>query len=55
MDMARFEDEDDSGYIAVIGELRRWNRELSSANTGVRVPAIGLQRQPVHQDSPKCA
>ena len=28
MDMTRFEDENDSGFKAVAGELRRWVKQL---------------------------
>ena len=29
MDMTKFESEDDPGFVAVVGELRRWIRDLS--------------------------
>lgn len=31
MDMTKFEDENDPGFIAVAGELRRWARELDQS------------------------
>jgi hypothetical protein len=55
MDMTKFEDVDDPGFLAVAGELRRWCRELSSSSpSGARVAAIGQHAQPVHQGSPQC-
>ena len=29
MDMTKFEGEDDPGFVAVAGELRRWSKELA--------------------------
>ena len=29
MDMTKFESEDDPGFVAMVGELRRWIRDLS--------------------------
>ena len=55
MDMTKFEDGDDPGFVAVAGELRRWCRELSSFSPGgACVTAIGQQGQPVHQGGPQC-
>jgi uncharacterized protein len=31
MDMTKFKDADDSGFIAVAGEIRRWSKELAKA------------------------
>jgi hypothetical protein len=31
MDMTKFEDVDDPGFVAVTGELRRWIKELATA------------------------
>jgi hypothetical protein len=31
MDMTKFEDINDSGFISIAGELGRWSRELASA------------------------
>ena len=55
MDMTKFEDVDDPGFLAVAGELRRWCRELSSSSpSGARVSTIGQHAQPVHQGGPQC-
>jgi hypothetical protein len=51
MDMTKFEGGDDPGFVAITGELRRWCRELSSANTRARAQAIGQQGQLVRQNS----
>ena len=32
MDMAKFESEDDPGFVAVVGELRRWIQGLSQSS-----------------------
>lgn len=32
MDMTKFEHEEDPGFIAVAGELRRWTKSLSKAS-----------------------
>jgi hypothetical protein len=50
MDMTKFEGGDDPGLVAITGELRRWCRELSSANAGAPVRAIGQQEQLVRQN-----
>jgi hypothetical protein len=31
MDMTKFENEEDPGFVSVTGELRRWIKELSTA------------------------
>jgi hypothetical protein len=55
MDMTKFEDVDDPGFLAVAGELRRWCRELSSSSpSGARVAAIGQHAQSVHHGGPQC-
>ena len=33
MDMTKFENEDDTGFKAVVGELRRWVKELVKSET----------------------
>ena len=45
MDMTKFEDVEDPGFVAVTGELRRWVRDI--ARLGSRQPRLGgegLQR-----------
>jgi hypothetical protein len=55
MDMTKFEDVDDPGFLAVAGELRRWCRELSSSSLGAsRVSATGHHAQPGDQGGPQC-
>jgi hypothetical protein len=54
MDMTKFEDLDDPGFVAVAGELRRWCRELSSSYpSGARAVTGSQQVQlvPQAQDS----
>ncbi|KXX73750.1 Nephrocystin-3 [Madurella mycetomatis] len=45
MDMARFDKADNSGFIAVCGELRRWSRELRLVSTEAPLAnkSLGLQ------------
>ncbi|KAI1452410.1 Alpha/Beta hydrolase protein [Annulohypoxylon moriforme] len=38
MDMTKFQDEDDPGFVSVAGELRRWVKELSAAKIAVNSP-----------------
>jgi hypothetical protein len=50
MDMTKFEDPDDPGFVAVTGELRRWCRELSSScPSGARTVTGSQQVQLVPQ------
>jgi len=41
MDMTKFEHEDEPGFIAIAGELRRWIKELTAP--GTQQP--GIQRK----------
>lgn len=43
MDMTKFEDVDDPGFLAIAGELRRWCRELSSSPSGARATVTSQQ------------
>jgi hypothetical protein len=57
MDMTRFEHGDDPGFIAVVGELRRWIKELTVLSS-VSVPdaARSQQQQQVgQQHGARCA
>jgi protein SERAC1 len=44
MDMTRFEHGDDPGFIAVVGELRRWIKELTVLSS-VSVPEVARSQQ----------
>ena len=44
MDMTKFEGEDDPGFITVVGELRRWIKELTSPSN-VSVPITERPQQ----------
>ncbi|KAB5515379.1 P-loop containing nucleoside triphosphate hydrolase protein, partial [Coniochaeta sp. 2T2.1] len=46
MDMARFGAEDDPGFVAVCGELRRWIRQLDGAEGRHRGPASRQEESP---------
>lgn len=45
MDMKKFESEDDPGFVAVVGELRRWIRDLdqSSVADGRKMQELLIQ------------
>ena len=45
MDMTRFEDENDSGFKAVAGELRRWVKQLIAPGDAKIPQAVALQPQ----------
>lgn len=46
MDMTKFEREDDPGFTAIAGELRRWIKEIiAQSNAGIyRVGALEQQQ-----------
>ena len=49
MDMTKFEDEDDPGFKAVAGELRRWVKQLIAPSAARTPEAAVLQpRQADH-------
>lgn len=48
MNMTKFEDEDDPGFISVSGELRRWVKELRTVHVGQM--AISSMRQGHHAE-----
>jgi hypothetical protein len=41
MDMTKFESDDDPGFVAVVGELRRWIRDLSQSSVRDDSPIQG--------------
>jgi hypothetical protein len=53
MDMAKFEREDDPGFIAVAGELRRWVKEsiTSESSRSPQLEAEGSQRCSVGEEA----
>lgn len=58
MDMTKFEDVNDPGFIAVAGELRRWSKELAQSrgptSTSVDKPAqISYSESPLGPGSDK--
>jgi hypothetical protein len=56
MDMTKFENGDDSGFIALVGELRRWVRELTLPNS-LSVPVTSRsepQQQGGQQQGAQC-
>ena len=55
IDMTKFENVDEPGFVAVAGELGRWCRELSLSGIGGG-PAMGIgqQGQLVRQGVPQC-
>lgn len=52
MDMTKFEDVDDAGFMALAGELRRWVKGLAQAENSTRLGTgtEGLGRRPTSQD-----
>jgi len=55
MDMTKFEHEEDPGFIAVAGELRRWTRGLSTPSNGlVAGEAIPRETEVKIQQAPYC-
>ena len=42
MDMTKFEFEDDPGFLAVAGELRRWSKQLTQAEVS---GSLRIQRE----------
>jgi hypothetical protein len=55
MDMTKFEDASDPGFIAVVGELRRWVRELEAlSKTQVAAATIPQQQQEEQQQDGLC-
>jgi hypothetical protein len=51
MDMTKFVDGDDPGFVAVAGELRRWVREVMAAgNTNLPV-AVSIQERQAQQQA----
>ncbi|KND92397.1 Protein SERAC1, partial [Tolypocladium ophioglossoides CBS 100239] len=47
MDMTKFENEDDPGFIAVVGELRRWVKEITKAEIA-RSRQLGAEESYTH-------
>ena len=43
--MTKFEDASDPGFTAVVGELRRWVRELTAASDAQATSATTTQQQ----------
>jgi hypothetical protein len=50
MDMTKFEDVNDPGFVAIAGELGRWSRELASAKAPKLVPTPGAGANPGSQN-----
>lgn len=49
VDMTKFENTEDPGFIAVVGELRRWVRDLSAATQKDIPKTEPLRRKPLVQ------
>lgn len=43
-DMTKFERDDDPGFLAIVGELRRWIRELTIATAKPIPTAVSSQK-----------
>jgi protein SERAC1 len=56
MDMTKFEHRDDPGFIAVVGELRRWTKELAvlSSASGDGAARPQQQQQVGQQHRTRC-
>ena len=56
MDMTKFEHGDDPGFIAVVGELRRWIKELTvlSSASGPGATRPQQQQQAGQQHGARC-
>ena len=55
MDMTKFVNGDDSGFVAVAGELRRWVKALDvSSNAAVTGAASSQQQQVEQRQSAQC-
>lgn len=51
MDMTKFVDGDDAGFVAVAGELRRWVREVRAAGNTNLPTAVFIQEQQAQQQA----
>jgi hypothetical protein len=54
MNMTKFENADDPGFIAVAGELRRWAKALDVPSNAEATGATTLQQQEEQQQSATC-
>jgi hypothetical protein len=57
MDMTKFEHGDDPGFIAVVGEIRRWIKELTvlSSASGPGAARLQQQQQVGQQHGARCS
>jgi hypothetical protein len=53
MDMTKFEDVDDAGFMAIAGELRRWVKVLAQveSSTRLKMRTDGVERRSVSQEA----